>query len=40
MNEENAKRRKVFIAEMCGAGLLLLVGLSSVIFMFADGVHL
>ena len=37
MNEEEPTRRKLFIAEMCGTGLLLLVGLSSVIFMFADG---
>jgi aquaporin Z len=37
MNEEKPTRRKLFIAEMCGTGLLLLVGLSSVIFMFADG---
>lgn len=37
MDEEKPTRRKLIIAEMCGTGLLLLIGLSSVIFMFADG---
>lgn len=37
MNKEELTGRKLFIAEVCGTGLLLLVGLSSVIFMFADG---
>jgi aquaporin Z len=35
MNEEKPTRRKLFMSEMCGTGLLLLVGLSSVIFMFS-----
>jgi aquaporin Z len=35
MNEEKPTRRKLFMAEMFGTGLLLMVGLSSVIFMFS-----
>lgn len=29
-------RRQLFLAELCGTGLLVLIGLSSVIFMFAE----
>ena len=36
MNEDKPTRRQLFMAEMCGTGLLLLIGLSSVIFMFAE----
>ena len=36
MNEDKPTRRQLFMAEMCGTGLLLLIGLSSVIFMFAQ----
>lgn len=35
MTEDSPSRLKLFMAEMTGAGLLLLIGLSSVIFMFA-----
>ena len=35
MTEEKPSRLKTFMAEVIGTGLLLLVGLSSVIFMFA-----
>lgn len=37
MHDDKPTRGQLFVAEMCGTGLLLLVGLSSVIFMFADG---
>ena len=36
LNEVNATRLRLFMAEMSGTALLLLVGLSSVIFMFAE----
>ena len=36
MNTDKPTRRQLFLAEMSGTGLLLLVGLSSVIFMFAE----
>jgi len=36
MNEDKPTRRQLFMAEMCGTGLLLFIGLSSVIFMFAE----
>ncbi len=36
VNQERPSRLSLFMAEMCGTGLLLLVGLSSVIFMFAE----
>ena len=36
MYDEKPTRWQLFMAEMCGTGLLLLVGLSSVIFMFAE----
>jgi aquaporin Z len=35
MTEDRPSRLKLFMAEMTGTGLLLLIGLSSVIFMFA-----
>lgn len=35
MDDDKPTRRQLFIAEMCGTALLLFVGLSSVIFMFA-----
>ena len=39
MTEQNAipSRWKLFMAELVGTGLLLLIGLSSVIMMFGDG---
>ena len=36
MNEEKPTRRKLFLSEMCGTALLLMIGLSSVIFMFSE----
>ena len=36
MTEETPSRLEIFMAELCGTGLLLLIGLSSVIFMFAE----
>jgi aquaporin Z len=36
MNEEKPTRRKLFLSEMCGTALLLLVGLSSVIITFSE----
>jgi aquaporin Z len=37
MNADTPTRRQLFLAELCGTGLLVLIGLSSVIFMFAEG---
>ena len=36
MNYQNPTRRQLFLSELIGTGLLLLVGLSSVIFMFSE----
>lgn len=36
MNTDKPTRRQLFLSEMIGTGLLLLLGLSSVIFMFAE----
>ena len=36
MDTDKPTRLKLFLAEMSGTGLLLLIGLSSVIFMFAE----
>ena len=36
MKIDKPTRRQLFLSEMCGTGLLLLIGLSSVIFMFAS----